>query len=240
MIEINNLSFQYNLDNNVLDNINLNIKKNEKVTIIGKSGCGKTTLLYLLACILKPSKGNILINKKPLNQMRSRTGVIFQNGGLLPWKSVYDNLALGLKSNKYSKTQINEKVVQVLNELDILDIKDKYIKNISGGQKQRVAIGRVLALDLDILLLDEPSSALDAMTKENYQKTMLDLYRNHSVTSIIVTHDIEEAVYLGEKILIMNNGKIKNIIINDLYGNYNAKNTIEFYKKCINIREMLL
>ncbi|MDF2698819.1 MAG: transporter related protein [Haloplasmataceae bacterium] len=239
MIEVNEMTFAYQLNKPVINNLSFKINKNDKVSIIGKSGCGKTTLLFLLAGILKATTGEILISSQKLESIRSQTGIIFQNGGLFPWKTVYDNLALGLRARKLDKLVIDKKVNEVLKELDILHLKDCYLKQLSGGQKQRVSIGRVLVLKSDLLLLDEPSSALDAFTKDQFQKTMLTLYHNHEVTSIIVTHDIEEAVFLGQKIIIMKNGTIGEIVENELYGCIDAKHTLSFYEKCIKIRKKL-
>jgi NitT/TauT family transport system ATP-binding protein len=239
MIKINNLVFHYEHDQNTLNHIDLHIKKNEKISIIGKSGCGKTTLLFLLAGILKPKQGQITIHDKLLDNVRKETGIIFQSGGLFPWKTVYDNLALGLKQSSLTKLEMKRRIDQVLETLDILPFKHRYMKELSGGQKQRVAIARVLVMQSDLLLLDEPSSALDAMTKDHFQNTLLHLYENYSMTSIIVTHDIEEAVFLGQRIIIMKDGMIDSMINNDFYGDHDSKKTLGFYEKCIEVRKRL-
>ncbi|NLG82348.1 MAG: ABC transporter ATP-binding protein [Bacilli bacterium] len=241
MIEIRNLSFNYEDSEETLKNINLSINKHEKVSIIGKSGCGKTTLLLLLAGIYKPTSGEIYINDKLLTNVRKETGIIFQSGGLFPWKTVYQNLSLAIKSNNsnITKTEMNEKIDNVLRELDIYEHKHKYLKELSGGQIQRVAIERILVMNVDLLLMDEPSSSLDALTKDAFQNTMLELYKKHDLTSIIITHDIEEAVYLGQKIIVMKDGYIHSIIDNEFYGDKDAKKTIQFYEKCIEVRKHL-
>ncbi|ERJ13110.1 ABC transporter ATP-binding protein [Haloplasma contractile] len=240
MIKIENMTFQYKQGQEVIKSLSFNLSRNEQVTLIGKSGCGKTTLLYLLAGIIKPTEGVMFINDNPLTGMRRKTGIVFQNGGLFPWKTVYNNLSIGLKGMGLKKQEIHERVEQVLHELNITHVADHYIKEISGGEKQRVAIGRVLVMESDLLLLDEPSSSLDAMTKETFQRTMLKLYDSHDLTSIIVTHDIEEAVYLGQKIVVMDEGVIKKVIDNtDLYGNQNARQSLSFYKRCIELRKEL-
>jgi len=239
MIELKNICFGYAKEQNVINDISLTLHKNEKVTIIGKSGCGKSTLLFLLAAIHRPNQGEILIDMDPLIDFRKGTSIIFQNNGLFPWKTVYQNLSLGLKVRNVPKAEIDIRINDVLEELDIKAYEHKFIKHLSGGQKQRVAIARSLVLDNDLFLFDEPSSSLDAMTKDQFQETLLKLYKTHPLTSILVTHDIYEAVYLGEKILIMNEGKIERVIINELYGKKDAKNTLDFYKKCIEIKGML-
>ncbi|NLC95047.1 MAG: ATP-binding cassette domain-containing protein, partial [Bacilli bacterium] len=137
MIEIRNLSFNYEDSDETLKNINLLINRNEKVSIIGKSGCGKTTLLLLLSGIYKPTSGEIYINNSLLKDVRKETGIIFQSGGLFPWKTVYQNLSLAIKSNNsnVTKEEINEKIDSVLKELDIYEHKHKYLKELSGGQR---------------------------------------------------------------------------------------------------------
>ncbi len=239
MIDIKDLTFEYIENQPVLKSLNLSINKNEKISIIGRSGCGKTTLLLLLAGLLKPNSGTIRINEEELIDIRKETGIIFQNGGLFPWKTVYENCALGLKARHVSKKEIEEKINSVLINLEINHLKNLYIKDLSGGQKQRVAIARTLVLDSNVLLFDEPSASLDAFTKENFQDLLLNIYDKYPLCSIIVTHDIEEAVYLGQKIIVMKDGNIDEIIINELFGNKAAKKTIEFYQKCIKIRNKL-
>ncbi|QVK17939.1 ATP-binding cassette domain-containing protein [Mycoplasmatota bacterium] len=240
MININHLTYQY-LDNQpVLSNLNLKLARNDKISIIGRSGCGKTTLLLLLAGLLKPTDGEIEIDGEPLHDVRSKTGIIFQTGGLFPWKTVYGNCALGLKARNISKKHIDLKINQVLDQLEISHLKNKYIKDLSGGEKQRAAIARTLVLDSDILLFDEPSSSLDAFTKENFQDLLLNIYKQYELCSVIVTHDIEEAVYLGQKIIVMKDGQIVEEINNDsLFGDKDARKSIAFYEKCIEVRKRL-
>ncbi|WP_242850112.1 ATP-binding cassette domain-containing protein [Clostridium polynesiense] len=160
----------------------------------------KTTLLYSLAGLARPASGSISINGEELKSVRKSTGLILQNYGLLPWKNVWDNIAFPLKARRGDKEEIKEKVSGILRNLNLLEHSKKFPDELSGGQKQRVAIGRTLALEPDILLMDEASSALDAITKEHIQNLILDIYREKQLTLIMVTHNIEEAVFLGEKI----------------------------------------
>ncbi len=240
MIEIKNLSFGYKSNELLLKNLNLIISKEQKISIIGRSGCGKTTLLMLLAGIISDYEGRIIINNENLTEMRSETGVVFQNGGLFPWKTVYGNLALGLKAKKVDRIEIDRKISRVLKDLGIDNLKNKYLKELSGGQKQRVAIARTLVLDSDILLLDEPSASLDAFTKDNFQNILLKIYNKYQLCSVLVTHDIEEAVLLGQNIVVMKDGKLEKIIDNEeLFGKKDIKNQISFYERCINLRKTL-
>lgn len=238
MIEIKDFNFNY-AEDIVLDNFNLSIEENTTCAIIGPSGCGKTTLLYSLAGLLTSEDGKIRINNEELKGIRQETGVMLQDNGLLPWKTVWDNVALGLKSRNIDKKIIKTKVDKILKDLDIFNQINKLPYQLSGGQRQRVAIGRTLVTEPDLLLLDEASSALDALTKENIQNIILDIYNSRKITIVMVTHNIEEAVFLGQKIVIMNKGKIKSIIDNKYFGDKGIRLNPEFYKMCIEVRKLL-
>lgn len=238
MIEVNNIDVCYG-NEKALDNVSLNISRNTTCAIIGASGCGKTTLLYSLAGIIKPSSGSIFIDNEKLNDIRKSTGLILQDYGLLPWKTVWDNIAFSLKSRGLKKDEINDKVLSTLKDLGIHEYAKRFPGELSGGQKQRVAIGRTLALEPDLLLMDEASSALDAMTKEHIQNLILEIYKERKITLVMVTHNIEEAVFLGQKIIVMGKGKIKNIIDNPYFGAEDLRNNLEFYKVCLEVRKCL-
>ena len=168
MIEVQKIKVSYG-EEMALDHISLTIDKNTTCAVIGASGCGKTTLLYALAGIIKPASGKIFVGGKELNGIRKSTSLILQEYGLLPWKSVWDNIAFPLKSRGLQKDGIHAKVSSTLKSLSIEKQANKFPGELSGGQKQRVAIGRALALEPDLLLMDEASSALDAITKEHIQ-----------------------------------------------------------------------
>lgn len=238
MIEVNNLSFNYGKEE-VLKNIELNIAENSTCAIIGPSGCGKTTLLYILAGLLSNYNGIVKIDKKELSGIRKETGLILQNGGLLPWKTVYENTALGLKARGISNTEVESKVNSILKELNIVEFKNKFPSQLSGGQKQRAAIARTLVLKPDLLLLDEASSALDAINREHLQDLILNIYKERKITLVMVTHSIEEAVFLGQKIVVMERGCIKNIIDNPYFGDENIRFSPNYYKICLEVRKQL-
>lgn len=238
MIEVNNLCFNYEKEE-VLRNIKLNIAENSTCAVIGPSGCGKTTLLYILAGLLSNYEGLVKIDKKEIKGIRMETGLILQNGGLLPWKSVYDNIALGLKARNADKEEIEKKVSSILEELNILEHKNKFPSQISGGQKQRAAIGRTLVLEPDLLLLDEASSALDTINKEHLQNVILKMFKKRKMTLVIVTHSIEEAVFLGQKIVVMQKGSIRQIIENPYFGDENIRFNAEYYEVCRQVRQYL-
>lgn len=235
MINCNNISFKYN-DFEALNNISFKLNDNQSMAIIGPSGCGKTTLLYCLAGLLKPEEGNIIINNDVLTDIRLETSVILQDHGLFPWKSVENNILL---AQKVRKSIDHDRIDKILELLEIKDKKHAFPKQLSGGQKQRVGIARALATNPDLLLMDEPTSSLDAITKEKIQSLILKIYKHNPMNMIFVTHDIEEAVYLGKKICVMKDKEIKTIIDNPLFGQEKARTNMDFYEVCLQVRKVL-
>lgn len=238
MIEIRDLHISYGKEV-ALDNVNLHIGKNTTCAIIGPSGCGKTTLLYTIAGLKKPNKGTIYINGQELNNVRKNTGVILQNYGLLPWKTVWNNVSFTLLARNVSRDDAISRAENILKDLGIYEYKDKYPSELSGGQKQRVAIARTLALEPDLLLMDEPSSALDAMTKEHIQNIILNIYKQKPTTLVIVTHNIEEAAFLGQKIVIMGKANIIHTMDNPYFGKDRLRENIDFYRFCLEVRKWI-
>lgn len=238
MIQIQNLSISYG-KNAAIKNLSLELGKDTTCAIIGPSGCGKTTLIYSIAGLLKPDGGRVLIDGQEQAGIRKATGVILQHYGLMPWKTVWNNIALGMQVRRLPKHEINKRVEDVLAKLKLTELSNRYPIQLSGGEKQRVAIGRTLAIEPDLLIMDEPSSALDAITKEKLQNLILDIYKNNPVTMIIVTHNIEEAVFLGQKIVIMNRGGIKHIMDNPNFGDEALREKLDFYKVCLEVRRWM-
>ena len=238
MIEVKDLDFAYQTEK-VLHNINLNVKRGESLAVIGPSGCGKTTLLYLLAGLEKADQGEIKINAQSLEGIRDRSGVILQDYGLFPWKTVYNNLALGLKIRGAVGQEIKAEVNSVLERLKISELKDKYPAELSGGQKQRVAVGRSLVLAPDLLLMDEPFSALDALTREEMQNLILEIQRRESFTFVLVTHDITEAAFLGHKIAVIKKGEIEAVLENPHFGENNLREKEEFFELQKKLRNLM-
>ncbi|GGM19658.1 ABC transporter ATP-binding protein [Paraliobacillus quinghaiensis] len=240
MIEINDLVMKYS-DNIILNKINLQIDAHETCAIIGPSGCGKSTLLYGLAGIVKPASGSITIDNSIVVGNRKETGVILQTYGLMPWKTVWENASLGLSIRGVKKNSIEEKISIILKQLHIYDLRDQYPVQLSGGQRQRVAIARALSIEPDLLLMDEPFSSLDAIAREELQNVVVDLYNQKAMTTIIVTHSIEEAVFLGQKIIIMDptTGNIKKTLDNHHFGDHAFRNTTDFHKTCVEVRKLM-
>lgn len=212
MINIRSLDFSYSNALPVFKDFSLEILQGEAWAILGPSGCGKTTLLYLLAGLRFPTGGIIEIDGERLTRPRPRTGLILQDYGLLPWSTVRENVELGLRvrhfygeDGKHTPVdfQPENNVSYWLKRLGIDDVAEKYPSQISGGQRQRTAIGRTLALEPDLLLMDEPFSSLDAITREDLQNLTLSLCAEKQLTLVVVTHAIEEAAVLGKKILVL-------------------------------------
>ncbi|MFZ5353080.1 MAG: ABC transporter ATP-binding protein [Bacillota bacterium] len=238
MIHLQDVSISYGKEN-ALAGISLSIEKNTTCAIIGPSGCGKTTLIYAMAGLVRPDSGSVSIDGQLQTGIRQNTGVILQHYGLMPWKTAWKNVALGLQVRGVRKQDISHKVEAILKRLGIEQYAAKYPIQLSGGQKQRVAIGRTLALEPDVLLMDEPSSALDAITKEQLQNLILDIYKRNPVTMVLVTHNIEEAVFLGQRIVIMKKGGIKKILENPYFGDEALREKLDFYKICLEVRRWM-
>jgi len=190
--------------------INLEVEKGQIVSIIGHSGCGKSTILNAIGGMLFPSKGNVVLNESTIKGPGPDRGIVFQNYSLLPWLTVHQNIfvavdAAVLDKGRAEKHAVVEKFLKMVN---LWDHREKYPKEISGGMKQRVAIARAFAIDPTVLLLDEPFGALDALTKASLHIELLKMWNltQRSKTIIMVTHDIEEAVFLSDRIVVMNNG----------------------------------
>ncbi|MBP2626661.1 MAG: transporter [Firmicutes bacterium] len=199
-----------------LADVDLDISDGSFVTVVGKSGCGKSTLLRLI-CGLEPmTAGEILFNTE--GEFHSRVGarvnMVFQEPRLMPWLTVEQNMAVALireKDTQKSKATVN----QFLDMMGLKKFKDAYPSQISGGMAQRVALGRMLCYNPDLILMDEPFGALDAFTRRNLQKLLIDIFREQKKTIIFVTHDVDEAIFLGQKVVIIENGRIsRQVLVN--------------------------
>lgn len=210
-----NKSFQRDQNNlTVLDSIHLDIEQGEFISIVGSSGCGKSTLLRLIAGLDSDYQGEILLNKIPIQGTDLKRGLIFQEHRLLPWLTVSENIHLALEETGLSRSEKNARVKEHIEIVGLTGFENAYPHELSGGMAQRVAIARGLVNKPDILLLDEPFGALDAMTRSHLQAELQRIWQHEKITMILVTHDIEEAVYLGDRVIVMSArpGKIKEII----------------------------
>lgn len=197
-----------------LSDVNLDIEKGEFICLLGPSGCGKSTLLNGIAGFDLVNHGSITIEGKEVSGPITSNVTIFQNYGLLPWRTVLKNVELGLESQKIEKSKRKEIARKYLKVVKLENFENSFPHQLSGGMQQRVAIARALAVNPDILFMDEPFGALDAITRMKLQDDILDICKNEKKTIIFVTHDIEEAVYLADRIVVMtpNPGKVKGVL----------------------------
>lgn len=214
LIELKAIDKVFEDGEQLMDNLNLEIKRGEFVTLLGPSGCGKTTILRMLGGFDKPTRGEILLdgqdisnippNKRPIN-------TVFQKYALFPHLNVYDNIAFGLKLKNVDKKTQDEKVKRALEMVDLEGFEKRSIDTLSGGQQQRIAIARAVVNEPDVLLLDEPLSALDAKMRKEMQIELKEMHRKLGITFIFVTHDQEEALTMSDKIVVMSDGEIQQI-----------------------------
>jgi ABC-type nitrate/sulfonate/bicarbonate transport system ATPase subunit len=270
MIEINGLTFTYpSQPAPLFDAFNWHIERGEFWSVIGASGCGKSTLLHLIVGVRAANTGTITVNgeRVPRKQNRGKTGLVLQDYGLLPWATVRENVELGLRirefygqsdggqrteDGKYSSSVVGREPVLSrvegssvefwLDRFGLASLAKKYPAQISGGQRQRVAIARTLVLEPDVLLMDEPFSALDAPTREDLEQLTLDLQNETGTTTVFVTHNIEEAVFLGRKILVLGAPPHRSpprVVENAGAGRAAYRDEAAFAEKARTLREML-
>ncbi|MDQ0322289.1 NitT/TauT family transport system ATP-binding protein/sulfonate transport system ATP-binding protein [Pararhizobium capsulatum DSM 1112] len=205
-VTIRHLSKSFTLNGKplpVLRDVNLNIRSGESLAIVGASGSGKTTLLRVLAGLEEADAGEVLIDGNAVHGVGAERAVIFQEPRLLPWLTVLDNIAFGLETRGASKEEARAHARRYAQLVGLQQFENAYPRQLSGGMAQRVGIARALAVQPEILLLDEPLGALDAMTKIGMQQELARIWRDEDVTTILVTHDLEEAIYLADRILIL-------------------------------------
>jgi NitT/TauT family transport system ATP-binding protein len=255
MITIDDLTFAYSGQPPIFQDFSLHVDRGAALSIIGPSGCGKTTLLYLLAGLRHPQSGSIRIDHKPIFRPRPRSGLVLQDHGLLPWQTVRENARLGLTiwefygsdgrhapaDEQLVPNQADQRVDDWLKKLGIGGLRDQYPLQLSRGQRQRTAIARTLAMKPDLLLMDEPFSALDAPAREDLHNFIITLHHESDLTYVIVTHDIEVAVVMGQKILILQKScsQEAQIMDNACAGFTDGRMQGEFQQKCEDLRNLL-
>jgi len=204
---INNISMRFELPKGgsvqALKNVSLDIKSGELMSVLGPSGCGKTTLLNIIAGFLVPTDGSIVLNNETVSGPSPERGMVFQQGALFEWMSVRDNVSFGPDVKGVPRKESASNVNHLLDVVGLGDFKDKMVYELSGGMQQRVALARCLANEPDVILMDEPLGALDALTREKMQSLVLDLWKETGKTIILITHSVEEALLLGERLLVM-------------------------------------
>jgi ABC-type nitrate/sulfonate/bicarbonate transport system ATPase subunit len=256
MVNIEALTFAYPDQPPVFQDFSWQIAAGEAWAVIGPSGSGKSTLLYLIAGLRRPQAGRLRVSGQPVPRPRASTGLILQDYGLLPWATVWENVALVMRlgrlyrakpgppdgSRPYPRPDIGtEQVDEWLRRLGIAELRDKFPNQISGGQRQRTAIARSLLQQPNLLLMDEPFSSLDALTREDLQRLTIELQRETGVTTLVVTHNIEEAVYMGRRILVL--GRAPNtrawVIDNPGAGAPEYRGQPAYWEKCGALRAAL-
>ena len=186
-----------------LKNVSLDIKEGELISVLGPSGCGKTTLLNILAGFLAPTAGEIRLNNHKVTGPSSERGMVFQQGALFEWMNVSKNIGFGPKMKGVPQAKIDASVKELLGIVGLQDFAEKMIYELSGGMQQRVALARCLCNEPDVILMDEPLGALDALTREKMQSLVLDIWKKTGKTIILITHSVEEALLLGERLIVM-------------------------------------
>ena len=202
----------------VLNKVNLEIKDGEVICVVGRSGCGKSTLLNLIAGLEKPTSGEILLNGKPVTGPGAERAVMFQEHALFPWLNVIQNVKFGMRIAKVPEQEQEERAMKYLKMMQLEEYRDFAIHQLSGGMRQRVALARALTLDSQILLMDEPFSALDKQTSNRLRQELQEIWQKTGRTIFFITHSVEEAVYLGDRVVVMssNNHNIAEIVSIDL------------------------
>ena len=202
ILKLSNISKAFD-NKEVLRKLDLQVNTGDFVAVVGRSGCGKSTLLRIIAGLEQISSGNLTVNGQELNGRNKSAKIMFQDGRLLPWKKVYDNVGLGLKLDSQK-----QQILKILEQVGLSDRSQAWPSELSGGQQQRVALARALIHEPQLLLLDEPLGALDALTRMEMHELIENLWREKQLTAILVTHDVEEAVALANRVILIEEGEI--------------------------------
>lgn len=246
-IKIENLSMKYPNKNGgepvtALQNVNLDIKQGEFISLLGPSGCGKTTLLRIIADLLQPTEGKITVRGETPRDIRlkKKYGVVFQNPVLYDWRTIRRNICMPMELMGMKKAERTKQVTKMLDLVGLQDFGKRYPYELSGGMQQRVGIARALAIDPEILLMDEPFSALDEFTREKLHVDLLEIWRKTNKTVIFVTHNISEAVFLSDRVVVLSPhpGRVSTVIDINLPRprDMESKQTTEFYDYITKIR----
>ena len=220
-VKIDNVKMVFNTrkgEMTALNGVNLDIHENEFITVVGPSGCGKSTLLNIIAGLLTPSSGEVLVNGQKVEGVGRERGVVFQQYALFPWLTVKKNVCFALEMRGIKGEEAEEQAMKYLQMVDLEKFADHYPKELSGGMKQRVAIARAYAAEPEILLMDEPFGALDAQTRAQLQTDLLNTWEKKQKTCFFITHDVEEAIILAQRVVIMcaRPGRVKEIVDIDI------------------------
>jgi len=239
VLEAVRLGMVYPDGTRAIKDVSFSVEEGEGCAIIGPSGCGKTTLLFIFSGLLKSTEGKAIIEGKEVTSPPKNAALILQNYGLFPWKTVMENVALGLEIRGMKKRRAKSIAKPILKELGLEGFERHYPRQLSGGMQQRVAFARALAIKPKIMLMDEPFSSLDALSREKLQNFLLELWMKERLTMLLVTHSIEEAVFLSRKIVVLSPrpGRVVRVIENPMAGSKEYRNMEGFFEKCREVRK---
>lgn len=222
----------------VLNDLTFSVSSSDSLAVVGPSGCGKTTLLLIVAGLLPPSEGSIRLEGTLVKEPSKKVALVLQHYGLFPWKTVAANVTLGTRLRKSEVT--DDEVAGLKNELGIEGLDHLYPRQLSGGQRQRVALARAILLKPSLLLLDEPFAAIDTITRERLQGGLLSIFAQRRFAFIIVTHNFEEAICLGKRILVLDNGaRVRAMLENPRAGMPDYRSSKDFFEKTLELRRIL-
>ena len=244
-IVVDGVSKRYETDRRTvtaLKDISFSVREGEFLCVVGSSGCGKTTLFRIVAGLETPTDGVTLVDDDRVTEPDTDRGMVFQDYGLFPWRTVFENVRFGLEQQHDDCDRCDERTREMIDLVGLSDVADAYPKELSGGMKQRVGIARALAVDPEILLMDEPFGSLDAQTRERLQAELLSIWHETNKTVLFITHEIEEAVALADKVLVMSAdpGQVREIVALDENGTRPRRATdARFREHVLEIRELL-
>lgn len=221
MLTFKNVTFCYPEDKEaMMKNLSFKVERGEFVSLIGASGCGKSTIFRLINRLLEPDQGEIFVDGKEIHKIKSYAGYMPQKDLLFPWRTIEKNLCLPMEIQKKSRAEQEKRVAEVLKEVGLEEYRDKYPKDLSGGMRQRISFARTLLTDAELMLLDEPFSALDALTRMDMQEWLLNQWQHFHKTILFITHDVEEAIFLSKKIYIITETPITQMEIVEVPEDY--------------------
>ena len=221
MLTFKNVTFRYPEDETaMMENLSFHVERGAFVSLIGASGCGKSTVFRLINRLLEPQNGEIFVDGKEIHQIRSYAGYMPQKDLLFPWRTIEKNLCLPMEIQKIGREEQKERVPRVLEQVGLEGYRNKYPKDLSGGLRQRISFARTLLTEADLMLLDEPFSALDALTRMDMQEWLLHQWEHFHKTIVFITHDVEEAVFLSKKIYIITETPMTHLEVVDVPEGY--------------------
>ena len=241
MLEFKNVTFKYDEDDyEMLHDLSFQVRDGEFISLIGASGCGKSTIFSLITKLLNPSSGSINVSGQDIRAQKNYAGYMPQKDLLFPWRTIEKNLYLPMEIQKVPKNLMSEKAQEVLKEVGLLDYRDKPPKDLSGGMRQRISFARTLLTSSDLLLLDEPFSALDSLTRMDMQEWLLSQWEHFHKTIMFITHDVEEAIFLSKRIYLITETPIRKLTVVDVPLEYPRTRSQLKNPDIIDLKEQLI